>query len=249
MSFTTTGTANGSGATHQGGGVYTEAFTSTTAGTVTITPKLDSTDLAAAQSVAFTSAGPDLAQSTITANSSATKVNNALQLTVTLKKADGSNYGQSGGTLALSSSPTGITDSVVDNGDGTYTATINSSTATDYAITANVGGNNLTNTVSVAFTQVDAGNVEVTSNVTIPNGGSGQISVVLKQSDGSDVGHGGHTVAIATASSVFASATTTDNGDGTYGLNVTCNLTGFTAPITVEVDGSNIGSFNLTCSP
>ncbi|GLQ75042.1 Ig-like domain-containing protein [Vibrio penaeicida] len=248
VSFTTTGTANGSGATHQGGGIYTEAFTSTTAGTVTITPKLDSIDLAAAQSVTFTSAGPDLAQSTITANSSATKVNNALQLTVTLKKADGSNYGQSGGTLALSSSPSGITESVVDNGDGTYTATINSSTATDYVITANVGGNNLTNTVSVAFTQVDVGNVEMTSNVTIPNGGSGQISVVLKQSDGSDVGHGGHTVAIATASSVFASAATTDNGDGSYALNVTCNLTGFTAPITVEVDNSSIGTFMLTCS-
>ncbi|MBD1555893.1 hypothetical protein HC752_03010 [Vibrio sp. S9_S30] len=248
VSFATTGTVNGSGVTNQGGGVFTEAFTSTTAGSVTITPKLNSTDLAAAQSVTFTSAGPDLAQSTITVNSSATKLGSALQLTVTLKKSDGSDYSQSGGTLVLTSSPSSITYSVVDNGDGTYTATVNGTTATSYVITANVGGDNLTNTVSVAFTQVDAGNVEMTSGVTVPNGGTGQITVVLKQSDGSNVGHGGHSVAIASASSVFASAATTDNNDGTYGLNVTCNLTGFTAPITVEVDGSSIGTFMLTCN-
>jgi len=92
----------------------------------------------------------DASPGTITANGT-----NTSTITVRLKDAFGNNLTSSGGTVTLSLSsppPGGSLGSVTDNGNGTYTATLTSSTtAGTVTVSARINGNLISDTAQVTY--------------------------------------------------------------------------------------------------
>ena len=92
-------------------------------------------------------------------------------ITVQLKTAGGTNLTTTGGTVAISTTA-GAISGLVDNNDGTYTATLTSSTTvTTATISFTLNGTAATNTATVNFTPIapitGPGTVNVGSNITL----------------------------------------------------------------------------------
>lgn len=106
-----------------------------------IHPNIDTLNVAAQSSLA-------LSTSSVVANNSSTST-----VTVQLKNASGTNLTSGGATVAIQSS-LGTVSSVTDNLNGTYSATVRSSSAGSASITASVNGTALTNTATLSFTSL-----------------------------------------------------------------------------------------------
>lgn len=132
------------------------------------------------------------APSSIAANGSSTST-----VTVQLKDVNGNNISTGGHTVTLSTTA-GTLSSVTDNGNGTYTATLTSSTSvTTATITGTVGGFAISDNASVQFVS------------------SSSISGTLTRANGAAVS--GRTVQLVNASNqVVASATTASNGSYSF---------------------------------
>ncbi|GAA5647907.1 Ig-like domain-containing protein [Vibrio proteolyticus] len=174
-------------------------------------------------------------------------------LTVTLKDGDNQDYTQSGGTLELASSPSGLvfTD-ITDNADGTYSATVSATDAGSYTISATVGGEVLSNTAPLTITAVDTSLSAVSPDTVAQDEGSTtNVTLTLRQADNSVVGHGGHTVTATGLAIDFGlvSVATTDHDDGTYTLAVTCD-NGFNGSqdINVNVNAVVVDTLSVSCN-
>ena len=148
---TTLGTL--SAVTDNNNGTYTATLTSAkSAGTATITGTLGGAAIADNEAVAFTPGAASVATSTITASPTTVEAGQTSKITVQLKDANGNNLTVSGGAVVLSLVPglTGATISeVIDNKDGTYTATVSTKTAGTLTISGTLAGTALTDTESV----------------------------------------------------------------------------------------------------
>ena len=244
--------------TDNGDGTYSATASSASVASYSLTATVGGVTLTTTPSVTFSTPPPSGSQSAFTVNRARASTGTNVTINVTLKKPDGSNYGQSGGTLALSSMPSGVTfGSVTDNADGTYTATAGSATAASYALTATIGGITLTTTPAVSFTQVDTTTTTISpaSLVVSVAGGPGLVTATLRQSDGSLVGHGGHLVTVSSVYidtlGVIPKPTIGDNLDGTYTITATCTVPigGLPDTVSVRVDSVVVGSFALKCDP
>lgn len=105
-----------------------------------------------------------LAKSTITAGASSITGNgtSTSAITVQLKDQYGNNLTASGGTVTLATT-LGSISAVTDNGNGTYSATLTSSTSTGIAsISGKLAGSDLTSTTSVSFTAWTATKLVIT---------------------------------------------------------------------------------------
>lgn len=174
-------------------------------------------------------------------------------LTVALKDGDNQDYTQSGGTLELASSPSGLvfTD-ITDNADGTYSATVSATDAGSYTISATVGGEVLSNTAPLTITAVDTSLSAVSPDTVAQDEGSTtNVTLTLRQADNSVVGHGGHTVTATGLAIDFGlvSVATTDHDDGTYTLAVTCD-NGFNGSqdINVNVNAVVVDTLSVSCN-
>ena len=145
-------------------GTYTATLTSsTTAGTANITGTIAGATIGHPTSVAFSPGPLSAANTTISANPSSIVANgtSTSTLTVQARDANNNNLTLSGGTVTLNTSA-GSVGSVTDNGDGTYTATLTSSTNAGVArITGTIAGTGIGNPTSVTFTAPLAANVLV----------------------------------------------------------------------------------------
>ncbi|MGF1749186.1 beta strand repeat-containing protein [Vibrio cionasavignyae] len=246
------GSATVPATSHDGNGTFTSSISSSTAGTVNVTASFESQNIATL-GITFVAVGPSASNSTVSVASDSMKTGTSTAVTVTLKQADGQDYGQSGGSLTLSSAPSGLAFSnETDNGDGTYTATVTGSTAGNYTITALVDSLSITNTAAVSFTEVDGAATSLSSNsISQDEGQTSNLTLTLRQSDNSVVGHGGHTVTVDGLVVQFGlvSMVSSDIGDGTYSLAVTCD-NGFNGEqsFDVLVDGVTVDSVAITCN-
>ena len=77
-------------------------------------------------------------------------------ITVILSDSNGNQLPASGGLLVLSTTGSGIISAVVDNTDGTYSATMTNNTAETVTLSGTVNGVAITNTSDVVFTLVGA---------------------------------------------------------------------------------------------
>lgn len=239
-----------------GDGVYTSSVSASVAGEVTVTATYDSGTIGTSN-LTFEAVAPSASQSTISSDISTFGVegDHSAVITVALKKADGSAYTQSYGELMLSPQGTGLSyGTPVDNGDGTYTVSVTADTAGSYTVSAAVGELSLSNSLSLTVTQVDAEESVVTPTEL---NGSGNITITLKDSSGTDLGHGGHVVTVDSSSDAFiftaggfgSFSDIVDNNDGTYSVSVTClkSTNGNSFNIEVQADSTLVGSVDVTC--
>ncbi|AYO18171.1 hypothetical protein D0812_27945 [Vibrio owensii] len=252
----TVGSANKTELVNTGNGVYTSSVSASVAGEVTFTATYDSGTIGISN-LTFEAVAPSASQSTITSDISTFGVggDHSAVITVALKKADGSAYTQSYGDLVLSPEGTGLSyGTPVDNGDGTYTVSVTADTAGSYAVSAAVGDLSLSNSLPLTVTQVDAAESVVTPTEL---NGSGNITITLKDSSGTDLGHGGHVVTVDSSSDAFiftaggfgSFSDIVDNNDGTYSVSVTClkSTNGNSFNIEVQADSTLVGSVAVTC--
>ncbi|CAH1566816.1 Bacterial Ig-like domain family protein [Vibrio owensii] len=252
----TVGSANKTELVNTGNGVYTSNVSASVAGEVTVTATYDSGTIGISN-LTFEAVAPSASQSTITSDISTFGVggDHSAVITVALKKADGSAYTQSYGDLVLSPEGTGLSyGTPVDNGDGTYTVSVTADTAGSYAVSAAVGALSLSNSLPLTVTQVDAAESVVTPTEL---NGSGNITITLKDSSGTDLGHGGHVVTVDSSSDAFiftaggfgSFSDIVDNNDGTYSVSVTClkSTNGNSFNIEVQADSTLVGSVDVTC--
>lgn len=263
----TAGSADKTELVNAGDGVYTSSISASVAGEVTVTATYDSGTVGTSN-LTFEAVAPSASQSTISSDISTFGVGGAHSavITVALKKADGSAYTQSYGDLVLSPEGTGLSyGSHVDNGDGTYTVSVTADTAGSYTVSAAVGDLSLSNSLSLTVTQVDAAESVVTPTEL---NDSGNITITLKDSSGTDLGHGGHKLTVSsyilTAGEfaefsnvvledadfeIYAATSAADNGDGSYTIPVTClKSTGVrTFSVELTADSVVIDSVDVTC--
>ena len=93
----------------------------------------------------------DSTTSTITASPNPVSAGDSATVTVQLKNASGGNITKSGGTVTLAASNGATVTAVTDNGDGTYTAKVTSTTAGTVTLSGTLNGHALTTTGSVVF--------------------------------------------------------------------------------------------------
>ncbi|ASI91539.1 Ig-like domain-containing protein [Vibrio mediterranei] len=247
-----TGTATVPTLSHDGNGTYTSSITSTTAGNVSITASYSSQDINTL-SITFNNTGASADTSTVALAVSAMDIDDSTTVTVTLKDASNQSYGQSGGLLSLDSTPSGLSfTNVTDNNDGSYSASISASSVGSYTVLADVGGLTLTASPSIAITQVDATATSLSADNLSQNvGASTNITLSVRQSDNSLVGHGNHNVSVTgfIIDLGLISVQTTDNDDGTYTIGVTC-VSGYAVAqsIDVSVDSVNVDSLSVICN-
>lgn len=252
----TAGSADKTELVNAGDGVYTSSVSASVAGEVTVTATYDSGTIGTSN-LTFEAVAPSASQSTITSDISTFGVGGAhsVVITVALKKADGSAYTQSYGELVLSPQGTGLSyGTPVDNGDGTYTVSVTADTAGSYVVSAAVGELSLSNALPLTVTQVDAAESVVTPTEL---NDSGNITITLKDSSGTDLGHGGHVVTVDSSSDAFiftaggfgSFSDIVDNNDGTYSVSVTClkSTNGNSFNIEVQADSTLVGSVDVTC--
>jgi uncharacterized protein (TIGR02145 family) len=159
VTMSTTGSAiilsNDKLMTDVGDGTYTATITSTTAETVTVTAAFGGANVPNTAAVSFTAT---VGNSTLTASPDTVPADGGTSSTITMQAKDGNGNNLSAGGLVVTMSTTGSAiilsndKLMTDEGDGTYTATITSTTVETVTVSATFGGANVTNTADVSFT-------------------------------------------------------------------------------------------------
>ena len=221
-----------SGVTDNGDGTYTATLTSATlAGTATVSFTIDGAGASDTAAVAFVAGAPDPGTSTIAAAPTSITADgvSTSAVTVTLFDAQG-NRVPSGGVAVIIQTDAGTIGAPVDNGDGSYTATlVSADTVGTATLSFTVAGTAGSATASVEFTvgEADPGTSTITAAPsTIENDGvaASTITVQLLDASGNALGVGGDTVALTTTLGTLSAVV--DNGDGTYTASLTSTTSG-----------------------
>ena len=239
-----------------GNGAYQATLTaSSSAETATITGTVNGNAITDDATVTFTAVGPGPpsgATSQITASPTSIPANGTSTSTITvqLRDAAGTPLTTGGATVVLSTTA-GSLGSVADLGNGSYQATLTSSSSVSTVIatvSGTVNGSAITDDATVTFTGVGPGppsgaTSQITASPTsIPADGTSTstITVALRDAAGNPLTTGGATVTLSTTAGTLGSVS--DNGDGTYEATLTSSSssTNVTATVTGTVNGNAI---------
>src|SRR6201999_1505912 len=168
-------------------------------------------------------------------------------VTVRLKDQYGNALTAGGDTVHVSTDR-GSFSSVTDNGDGTYTATLTSTSAGAAHVTGTVNGNALTGT-TVTFNpgSADATHSTLTAVPTsLTAGSTSTVTVRLKDQYGNALTAGGDTVHVSTDRGSLSSVT--DNGDGTYTATLPSTSAG-AAHVSGTLDAAPLTGATVTFAP
>ncbi|MGC5169034.1 invasin domain 3-containing protein [Microbacterium sp. DT81.1] len=234
--------------TDNGNGTYTAALTSApTTGTATVSFTVNGAPGTDTATVAFVAGAADAGTSTIEAVPASIPADGISQSVVTVTLLDdGGNPITTGGDDVVVTATAGTIGATVDNGDGTYTATLTSPTTTGSAtvgFTLNTATG--TDTASVTFvpgpadaslSSIGASALQIAADGT----STADVLVVLFDANDNLVTTGGDTVVIATTLGTVGPVT--DNGDGTYSATLTSATTTGTATLSFTVNGAPGGT-------
>ncbi|MBI5214479.1 MAG: hypothetical protein HY960_01865, partial [Ignavibacteriae bacterium] len=239
-------TGGGTSASFTSGVLASHAVTISNTGNFTITAtKTSGTETGTSNSFTVNPGSSSTVTSTITAAPISITANGTSTSTITvqLKDAYGNNLTTGGETVALSTT-SGSLGSVTDNNNGTYTATLTSSTVVGTAtITGTLNGSAITDDATVTFTVGSASTATSTitaspTSITANGISTSTITVQLKDVNGNNLTSGGATVALSTTSGSLGSVT--DNSNGTYTATLTSSTVVGTATITGTLNGNPI---------
>lgn len=163
-------------------------------------------------------------------------------ITVTLKDASGENLSIGGDDVTLTSTAGTLSD-VTDKDDGTYTATLTSSSTPEVAtITGTVNGQDIVDDATVTFAvgSVSTSNSTVAAEpVTLVADGVSTSTITVTVRDAqNNLREGGDDVALQ--ASAGAMSAVTDNANGTYTATLTASTTAETATVTASVNGNDL---------
>jgi len=224
-------------------GTYTATLTSTTTGVAVISGALNGAALAHTASVqvnpgaASTNTNDDSGLPTsITADGVSTST-----VTVQLKDAQNNNLTNSAGTVTLATT-IGILSGVIDGLNGTYRATLTSTTTGVAVISGALNGAALVHTATV---QVNPGAAStntstitaVPSAVTADGVSTSTVTVQLKDAQGNNVTNSAGTVMLATTRGVLGAVT--DLSNGTYRAALTSTTSGV-ATVSGTLNGATL---------
>ncbi|MGS0561722.1 beta strand repeat-containing protein [Microbacterium aurugineum] len=224
-----------------GDGTYSATISSTTVGSAAVGFTIDGVPGTATVMVEFVPGAADPDSSTIVAVPTTVTADGvaASTLTVTLRDAQGNPVGIGGDTVLITSD-LGTPSSVTDNSDGTYSATISSTTVGSAAVGFTIDGVPGTATVMVEFVpgaaDPDSSTIVAAPSLVLADGvTAATVTVTLRDAQGNPVGTGGDTVLIT--SDLGTPSAVTDNSDGTYTATLTSTVAG-TATVGFEIDGA-----------
>ena len=209
-------------------GTYMATLTSSTsAGTATISGTINGTPMTNTAAVTFTPGSISAATSTITANPTSIAANGTSTslITVQAKDSNGNNLTTGGATVGLGTN-LGTLNAVTYGGNGTYTATLTSSTSAGTAtISGTINTVGMTNTAAVTFTTCVFS--LSSSGISAPSGGMGGSVNVLTSSA---------CPWSAMSDSAWLTTTSTGTGNGSVSFNVAANtmVSGRSGKITVS---------------
>jgi len=235
-----------SGVTDQGDGTYTATLVSPlTTSTATITATIDGVDVLDNTTVDFVPGPPSLANTTIVALPDSMEANgtNTSAVTVTAIDAFGNNLTQGGDAVVLFTD-LGSLSAVNDEGDGTYTATLTTSTTAGTAtISGFVNAQALLNDETVAFlpgaASVDDSTITASPVDIVANGSStSTIIVQAVDSNGNNLISGGDTIQLATTRGSLGAVS--DLGDGRYSAVLTSDTAAGAAVVSGTLNGIDI---------
>ncbi len=208
-------------------GQTTGTLSSTAAGDKVVTAVADGVTINTTATIAVTPGAANAGQTTADVPNGT--AGSATTITVTVRDASGNQLAAGGETVVVSvTGANTATPGVMDNGDGTYTASYTPVAvgADAVAITLNgaaISGSPYTSTVSSGV--ADPG--QTTADV--PDGTAGSatvISVTTRDANGNDLTTGGQTVVVDVTGANTATPTVTDHNDGTYSANYTPTTAG-----------------------
>ncbi|TFB15537.1 hypothetical protein E3V93_02355 [Microbacterium sp. 3H14] len=227
-----------------GEGTYGATLTSdTTAGTATVSFTIDGAAAAATVEVDFTPGAADLTQSLIDAAPTELVADgvSSSQITVTLVDANGNPLGVGGDDVEIVTDA-GMVSGTVDNGDGTYTATLQAPTAVGVATVGfTIGGVAAVATVEVAFVAGDASADTSTieadpTSITADGVSTSTVTVTLRDAEGNPLASGGVAVTMDTTAGSLSAPV--DNADGTYTSTLTSSTAAGQATVTFAIGGA-----------
>ncbi|PCK04618.1 MAG: hypothetical protein COA42_19015, partial [Alteromonadaceae bacterium] len=224
---TITGSAVVSAVSDNGDGTYTATVTNTASETVTVGATMNGPTIAATDTISFSPNIPTAAQTIITVSLASITANDIATslITVQLKDALDNNITTGTGTIILAQSGNATITAVTNNGDGTHTATIQSTVAEVVTINGTLNGDAITDTADVTFTpgaMVVAQTLITASPAAVTADGATKSTVTAQLKDVYDnnVSTSGLAVLFSTTGGAIITITT-DNGNGTYSANVT----------------------------
>ncbi len=227
------------------GGLLTQPVTVTLAGAERIITATSGVITGASNSFAVNPGAASGATSTISASPTSITADGASTSTITvqLKDANGNDL-TSGGAIVTLSETSGMLSSVTDNGDGSYTAILTSTTTVDVStVTGTVGGSPIMDDVDVTFAPGAASGATSTisaspTSITADGMSTSVITVQLKDVNANNLTSGGATVTLSQTLGSLSSVT--DNGDGIYTAILTSTTTAGVSTVTGTVGGSPI---------
>ncbi len=200
----------------------------------------------------------DPTKSTITATPNSILANGTSTSTITvqLKDASGTNLTSTGGNVSITSNK-GTISNIIDNNNGTYTATLTSSNVVETAtIGFSINGTTATgsnSTATVTFTAVAIVADPTKSTITaspisiVANGTTtSTITVQLKDASGNNLTSSGGTVVVTTTAGTLGSVV--NNNDGTYTVILTSGSSAATATLGFSINGTTATGSNSTAT-
>ncbi len=251
------GAASGtfSAVTDNGDGTYTAIFTAAKAGVNTIQATIGGLAVASSLPTVTITPGPvSLSQSTATFPPANLPSGSSATATLTARDANGNQ--QSGGGLPVgfvlgAGTAAGTFGTVIDNHDGTYSATFTATTAGTNTIAVFIGLQAITTAAPVIT--VTPGPVSLARSVvqftpgTILPAGTGTATLTVKDASGNQQAGGGLTVAFQLGNGAAGGrfGAVTDNNDGIYTASFQASAIG-TNTVTATIGGQAVTSTPAT---
>lgn len=231
--------------TDNGNGTYTATLTAASSTSVaTITGTIDGLAIVDTATVSFVPGSASRFTSTISSADASIEANGQSSTVITVQTIDafGNNLVQGGNAVVLNTS-SGSLSAISDQGDGTYVATLTSSTeVTTATISGTLNGADFIDNEIVNFTVGPANINNTTINASLPAiyaDGSSESIITIQTFDlgGNPLTTGGDNIVLNTNAGTISAVT--DNANGTY----TATLRSLTIPGTASVSGLLDGSF------
>ena len=226
-------------------GTYTATLTAgVVAGTATITGTINGAaitdDADVTLNVGAAGSSVSLVQTSTTPDG-----DSVYTITIAVTDSDGNNVGTGGDDVSIAST-VGVVSEVIDNQDGTYTATLTTSPQEGMAvitITVNGADNSTSTEVTLGPGDANAGRTTISANplsIVADGQSTSTITIQAKDADGHNLADGGDAVVLATTLGSLGSVV--DNLDGTYTATLTAGLQAGTAQIVGFINSDLISS-------
>ncbi|MEE9326609.1 MAG: invasin domain 3-containing protein [Cocleimonas sp.] len=244
--FTSTGNAIVTSTFDNSNGSYTATVTNQTAEQVTISATLDTNTVVDTSNITFVPGAASTATSTVTATPTSVTANGTTTSTITLHAIDATanNLIIGGDTVVFTSTGNASLNTVLDNDDGTYTATITNTSVEQVTVSATLNGVAVTDTANVTFTvglpDASHSNVVASPTSVTANGTSASIvTVTLKDANNNPV-PGLTTLTLQQSPTALSNiGVVSDLGNGNYSFSVTSTTAG-TVTYTAIANGTMI---------